>query len=254
MTTHLRAIAVGTSLILSAGFGVVPTANIQFPLPIAGAGDDPSTLDDDALGGLLPGLDREALLSVASRCDAHADSSAQESEDVPSMTAADVEAAPSVVREGSASPAVDAKALRCLALNIYHEARSEPESGRLAVAAVTLNRVRSPAYPDSVCGVVRQGGERLHRCQFSWWCDGKSDVPTESRAWDQALRLARRSLLGLEEDPTGGATHYHATYVRPRWASVFEDTARIGQHIFYRSEASPEEPLQLASLELPTIN
>ncbi len=142
--------------------------------------------------------------------------------------------------------------LKCLALNIYHEARSEPNTGQMAVAAVTLNRVRSSRYPSSVCGVVKQGGERRGRCQFSWWCDGRSDDPTEPRAWAKARETARLSLLGQTEDPTDGATHYHASYVRPSWASKLEKTARIGQHHFYRAE--PRRPLQLASVGLATVN
>lgn len=151
-----------------------------------------------------------------------------------------------------ATPRPAEEALECLALNIYHEARSEPEIGQVAVAAVTLNRVRSDAYPDSVCAVVKQGGERLHRCQFSWWCDGRSDRPDESRAWSKAKEMARLSLLGLTADPTEGATHYHASYVRPSWADAFEKTARIGKHHFYRDGRRPL--LQLASIDSPTIN
>lgn len=147
---------------------------------------------------------------------------------------------------------VDDEEFECLALNIYHEARSEPEIGRLAVAAVTLNRVDSSAYPDSICAVVQQGGEARHRCQFSWWCDGRDDTPTETRAWQLAQQTARRSLLGLAPDPTGGATHYHATYVHPSWAEAFEPTTLIGRHRFYRTESGA--PLQLASLEVTAVN
>jgi spore germination cell wall hydrolase CwlJ-like protein len=140
------------------------------------------------------------------------------------------------------------ESLECLALNIYHEARSESETGQLAVAAVTLNRVQSEAFPDLVCDVVQQGGERLHRCQFSWWCDGKSDRPTEARAWERARRIARRTLLGgLGEDPTGGALYYHASYAKPPWSREFERTARIGNHVFYRPRS--EDALRLAALE-----
>jgi len=126
------------------------------------------------------------------------------------------------------------KALNCLALNVYHEARSEPEEGQLAVAAVTLNRVRSESFPDSVCDVVKQGGEQLHRCQFSWWCDGKSDRPTEAKAWKNAKRISRLALLGMADDPTNDALYYHATYVKPHWSRKMQQTARIDQHVFYR--------------------
>lgn len=143
-------------------------------------------------------------------------------------------------------PAIPEREVECLALNIYHEARSEPKTGQVAVAAVTMNRVQSSVYPDSVCAVVKQGGPRLHRCQFSWYCDGKSDEPTERRAWNKARDLAYRSLLGALEDPTGGATHYHAEYVDPHWAAVYEPTVRIGRHHFYRSTALPSLEVALA--------
>ncbi|MEY6431814.1 cell wall hydrolase [Thioalkalicoccus limnaeus] len=143
-------------------------------------------------------------------------------------------------------PSIPKRELECLALNIYHEARSEPKTGQIAVAAVTLNRVQSTIFPDSVCAVVKQGGPRLHRCQFSWYCDGKSDEPTERRAWDKARDLAYRSLLGAFDDPTGGATHYHANYVDPHWAAVYEPTVQLGRHHFYRSTALPSLQVALA--------
>jgi spore germination cell wall hydrolase CwlJ-like protein len=139
------------------------------------------------------------------------------------------------------------ESLHCLALNVYHEARSEPEAGQLAVAAVTLNRMRSEAFPDSVCEVVKQGGEQRHRCQFSWWCDGKSDRPTEDEAWKNAQRISRLALLGLAEDPTHEALYYHATYVKPRWSHKMERTAQIDQHVFYRPKSVPPT-IQVAAL------
>jgi len=124
--------------------------------------------------------------------------------------------------------------LRCLALNIYWEARSESIPGQIAVAAVTLNRVQSPRFPASVCDVVRQGGEiRRHRCQFSWWCDGKKDIPKDADAWRRATTLARLISAGAVDDPTDGALWYHADYVQPKWAGAKEPVAKIGRHIFY---------------------
>ncbi len=127
--------------------------------------------------------------------------------------------------------------LQCLALNIYHEARSEPLTGQLAVAQVTLNRVASEAFPESVCEVVKQGGQKRNRCQFSWWCDGKSDHPTEEKAWRKSLDLGRRVLAEQSPDPTKGALYYHATYVSPTWSRSFQRTAQIGSHLFYRPAA-----------------
>lgn len=127
-----------------------------------------------------------------------------------------------------------AEDLHCLALNIYHEARSEPLSGQIAVARVTLNRVESKRFPSSVCDVVKQGGQKRNRCQFSWWCDGKSDQPTEQKAWRKSLEIGERVLANQAPDPTKGALYYHANYVKPKWSRSFQRTARIGRHLFYR--------------------
>lgn len=132
---------------------------------------------------------------------------------------------------------VEKDELRCLALNIYWESRSEPLEGQLAVAGVTLNRVASEKFPDSICDVVRQGGyARKHRCQFSWQCDGQSDEPKEVTAWRNAQQLARLFLAGVYKDPTKAAKWYHADYVKPDWADRLQRTAKIGRHIFYREE------------------
>jgi len=134
--------------------------------------------------------------------------------------------------------------MRCLALNIYWEARSEPLDGQLAVAGVTMNRVAHPKFPDTICGVVQESRSyRLHRCQFSWWCDGKRDTPNEQVAWHSAQQLARLYLAGIYSDPTENALWYHADYVKPFWADKLNRTAKIGRHIFYG-----EENQQVASL------
>ncbi len=127
-----------------------------------------------------------------------------------------------------------AEALICLALNVYHEARGEPLTGQRAVAHVALNRVADASFPSTVCGVVLQGGElRRGRCQFSWWCDGRSDDTRDQEAWDVARAVAW-SALGGSHDPTGGALYYHSTSARPAWRLRFTATARIGRHTFYR--------------------
>ncbi len=124
--------------------------------------------------------------------------------------------------------------LACMALNIYFEARGEPAIGKLAVGHVVMNRVAARSYPESVCGVVRQGGEiRRHRCQFSWWCDGKSDRPRDVAAWEESLLLARHILTGGSADPTAGALWYHADYVSPRWKDALREGPTFGRHIFY---------------------
>jgi spore germination cell wall hydrolase CwlJ-like protein len=124
--------------------------------------------------------------------------------------------------------------LECLALNIYFEARNEPSEGRAAVGHVVLNRVSDSRFPDTVCKVVRQGGEQVrHRCQFSWWCDGLSDRPKNLAVWETSKAMAGDVYWGRSEDPTNGALWYHADYVMPYWGRVYERGPKIGRHIFY---------------------
>jgi len=135
-------------------------------------------------------------------------------------------------------------ALMCMAANIYHEAKNQPMAGQIAVAQVVMNRVNDSRYPDNVCDVVKQGltyknGKVvLGKCQFSWYCDGKKDdVDKKSEKWRNSLRYASMVITNrITLDVTEGATHYHATYVRPAWARTKTKTVRINRHIFYRWE------------------
>jgi spore germination cell wall hydrolase CwlJ-like protein len=130
---------------------------------------------------------------------------------------------------------VDDSELECLALNIYFESRSEPRIGQVAVAHTTLNRVANEKFPDTVCGVVFQGGEKIrHKCQFSWWCDGRSDAVHERKAWLNSVRVAQLAMQKRIDDPTDGALFYHHERVNPNWSRVFELTTKIGKHLFYR--------------------
>lgn len=122
---------------------------------------------------------------------------------------------------------------KCLADAIYHEARSESEAGQLAVAEVVINRVNSGKYPDSICGVVYQGSERVTGCQFSFTCDGSLKQRIDPIAYTRAQRVAKNVVMGHGRALVGSATYYHADYVAPAWASAYEQTARIGRHIFY---------------------
>jgi spore germination cell wall hydrolase CwlJ-like protein len=100
-----------------------------------------------------------------------------------------------------------------------------------------------PRFPATVCAVIQQGGEMVrHRCQFSWWCDGRSDRPLDRRSWEAAKTIARTVYWGLSEDPTRGALWYHADYVAPYWSKAFEEGPIIGRHIFYLER---EHPVQL---------
>nr|WP_246500089.1 cell wall hydrolase [Azospirillum soli] len=147
----------------------------------------------------------------------------------------------------------------CLACNIYHESRGQPELGQLAVAMVTVNRLRSPNFPKTICNVVWEKGidYRTGRmvAQFSWTLDDRPDVVLEPAAWESAKSIAARALATLASspvaipDPSAGALYFHADYVTPDWS---EDPAlrlatRIGNHLFYRrSKDAP--PVALAAL------
>jgi spore germination cell wall hydrolase CwlJ-like protein len=100
-----------------------------------------------------------------------------------------------------------------------------------AVGSVVLNRVEDARFPNTPCGVVYEGGE-TPPCQFSWWCDGKSDKPTHLALWEQSLTLAGEMLKDSRTDPTGGALFFHSTSLPNPWRRA--RTARIGNHIFYR--------------------
>ena len=131
----------------------------------------------------------------------------------------------------------------CLVEAVYFEARSETLIGKLAVANVILERMYNKSFPNTICGVVKQGmyweGKPVrNKCQFSWYCDGKSDKPKEQEAWNNALEIAGLILYAEDKlvDFTEGATHYHATHILPHWAAHLIKVGRIEDHIFYRWE------------------
>lgn len=125
------------------------------------------------------------------------------------------------------------KALRCMTQAIYYEAGFEPVAGRYAVAQVILNRMRHPAFPKSVCGVIYQGSSRPG-CQFSFACDGSLLRAPSAKAWAEARRIAEDVLSGTVTSAVGMATHYHANYVSPYWAPKLHKITVMGAHIFYR--------------------
>ncbi len=136
---------------------------------------------------------------------------------------------------GAVSRADDVAAqTQCLAEAVYYEARSERTTGQLAVAEVIMNRVRDHRYPNSICGVVYQGATRTTGCQFTFTCDGALDKQPRGVRWQAAQTVAAHVIMGLNELKTGGATHYHATYVNPVWNSGLVRTRQIDTHIFYR--------------------
>jgi len=140
----------------------------------------------------------------------------------------------------------------CLAENVYHEARNQPAAGQMAVISVTVNRKNDLRFPNTICEVVKQGpsrpswkgtGEMIpvrHRCQFSWYCDGKSDKVYDVETFNSILLLTDAIVDGSIKilDITEGATHYHADYVNPSWAKTKTKTIEIEDHIFYRWETA----------------
>jgi len=127
-----------------------------------------------------------------------------------------------------------ARALDCLASAVYYEAGDQSADGERAVAQVVLNRVRHPAFPSTVCGVVYQGSTRTTGCQFTFTCDGSLERRPDSEGWARAKQIAEAALNGAVFAPVGWATHYHADYVVPYWASTMAKNAVIGAHLFYR--------------------
>ncbi len=129
------------------------------------------------------------------------------------------------------------KQQKCLASGIYFESRGESVRGQAAVAQVILNRVRNPTYPDSICGVVYQNKHRRHRCQFSFACDRIRDRIRNKGLWELAVHVAKETTAGrIWQSQVGSSTHYHATYVRPKWARAMKKVGKIGLHVFYRTK------------------
>jgi spore germination cell wall hydrolase CwlJ-like protein len=148
---------------------------------------------------------------------------------------------------GNASAEVRARALECLTSAIYYEAGQESTDGQRGVAQVILNRVRHPAFPSSVCGVVYEGSTRPTGCQFTFTCDGSMTRRPVPALWNRAQAVARDMLSGRVYAPAGHATHYHANYVVPYWASSLVKTTVEGAHIFYRWAGSWGQPAAFTS-------
>jgi len=132
----------------------------------------------------------------------------------------------------------------CMAQNIYFEAGNQPLAGKVAVGQVVLNRLEHSNYPGTMCDVIYQAKWKenwlgnMHpvrnQCQFSWFCDGKSDDPEISPTWYESLQVARDVVQGAYPDITEGATHYHNDKVNPYWAESLNQTVIINNHIFYK--------------------
>jgi spore germination cell wall hydrolase CwlJ-like protein len=136
--------------------------------------------------------------------------------------------------EFKGNAAARTQAMNCLASAVYYEAGNQDTDGERAVAQVVLNRVRHPAFPNSVCGVVYQGSTRPTGCQFTFTCDGSLAREPDADGWRRAWKVAEDALSGAVYAPVGWATHYHANYVLPTWASSMAKNAIVGAHLFYR--------------------
>lgn len=122
----------------------------------------------------------------------------------------------------------------CLTEALYFEARGETLKGQFAVAEVIMNRVKSSRFPDDLCAVINQGTGRKYQCQFTFTCDGSPETISEPAAYENVGKVARAVMDGRAPALTSGATHYHTTAVNPRWSRVYNKTAAIGVHVFYR--------------------
>ena len=134
------------------------------------------------------------------------------------------------------------RAVRCLTQAIYYEAANEPRAGQEAVAQVVLNRLRHPAFPKSVCGVVYQGSERVTGCQFTFTCDGSLARTPVLWRWDAAEQVAAAALSGHVANQVGASTYYHAAWMTPYWSASLVRTQQIGGHIFYRMSGVAGSP------------
>ena len=208
---------------------------LAFTAAIALAGAASST-------SLIPGRGEEARAQAAAALPALPDVNAvrpvapedalQINQQIPFATGPNPAARPFNFAAGSAE--TRERALECLTSAIYYEAGQESIEGQRGVAQVVLNRVRHPAFPSSVCGVVYQGSTRSTGCQFTFTCDGSLTRAPERSAWNRAREVAKAALAGFVQPSVGNATHYHANYVAPYWAPTLAKTAVIGAHIFYR--------------------
>jgi spore germination cell wall hydrolase CwlJ-like protein len=214
--------AVGSGLIAAAALaGVVALADPAASLPRMLQSDE-RALADTAPPAVEPLLIKDLPPQAAEAVNAA----------IPIDTGPNPAARP--FRPGSLKGVAYDRALDCLTQAVYYEAATEATEGQQAVAQVVLNRVRHPAYPASVCGVVYQGHERRTGCQFTFTCDGALSRAPMRFYWDRARKIASAALGGWVFAPVGNATHYHTDWVVPYWASSLSKSAVIGTHIFYR--------------------
>jgi len=124
-------------------------------------------------------------------------------------------------------------AITCLSRTIYWEARGEGAAGMEAVTNVVMNRLGHEGFPNTFCEVVRQGRER-GACQFSWWCDGRSDDAEEAKSYADTKEIARKALNRQLTDRTSGALYFHQRKATPSWSAEYIKTVEIGEFVFYK--------------------
>lgn len=153
---------------------------------------------------------------------------------------------PSLVAEHAGDPLSTPLEAQCLSFGLYHEARGESEAGQIAVGMTILNRVRSNAYPNTICGVVYQNAQRKNRCQFSFACDDLDDYPRNARSMKAIRQLSKRLISSYLRSAWRSSTtphvgwheytHYHRHDVSPSWSAKLHHLGRVGDHVFFRSE------------------
>lgn len=209
-------------LSLASCFALSGTAGPVVPLHPAPAGQIQIALDSGAEPAVMTFQPVEADKAVGMNAA------------IPNDSGPILSASPFRTAYGDDGIATRMTALECLTSAIYYEAGSESGEGQRAVAQVVLNRVRHPAFPHSVCGVVFQGSERATGCQFTFTCDGSLARPRSPQSWRRAMSVAAAALAGYVEQSVGTATHYHTIWVVPYWQSSLTKITTVGAHIFYR--------------------
>jgi spore germination cell wall hydrolase CwlJ-like protein len=126
-------------------------------------------------------------------------------------------------------------AITCLSRTIYWEARGEGDAGMEAIANVVMNRLGHEGFPNTICEVVMQGREQ-GACQFSWWCDGRSDDAKEDESYSITKEIARKALNRQLTDRTGGALYFHGGQATPNWSTGYIKTVKVGEFIFYKPQ------------------
>lgn len=212
--------------------GVISMLALAFAVAILLSRTEWGSATATAEAAIIKPQEAELLIAATLENETTEGQAAEEMNDALPFSSAPVETATpftlTAARKGD-----EERALKCMTQAIYYEAGFEPAEGRRAVAQVVLNRMKHPAFPRSVCGVVYQGSNRPG-CQFSFTCDGSLLRTPEPRAWAEAQKIAQQALVGKVENRVGTATHYHANYVSPNWAPKLSKIVKLGAHIFYR--------------------